>query len=275
MALNYDLEYRLRYKSAEEVKHSGLYGRAVVEIDEAGRQVGQDMIPWGWTLNFTAFDLAVSDRLSFESVTGIGDKKSQRDTSHRTGIHAKLKSGHPFNRFRRDTPTYRLFGTRRVLTEITLDITPVADPAEEGMTTWGSASYMAEVDFRHEAQPDCLCFYLHVSQALYDRYLWNIAQGLVNEVILSVGVVDGFYAEWSPGITTHEVKILAGEEHKVAGAEGVELPRLGKVGKVELAMNGQGLLKRQSVPEPAEQRREDPAPEQIEERPGFRWPGRR
>ena len=214
MALDYDLEYGLRVKTADEIQHKGLYGGAVIEVDDAGRQVGQDMIPWGWTLNFTAFDLAVSDRLSLDDVTGLGDKKATRDTSHRHGIHAKLKPGHPFNRFRRDTPTYRLFGTQRVLTEITLDITPVADPADEGLTAWASASYPMEVDFRDEMTEDCLCFYMHVSQAVYDRYCWNIAQGLVNEVILSVGFVDGFYAEWSPGITTHEVKNRASQEHK-------------------------------------------------------------
>jgi hypothetical protein len=275
MALDYDLEYGLRYKSAEEVKHSGLYGRAVVEVDEAGRQVGEDMIPWGWTLTFQAFDLAVSDRLSFDSVSGIGNALSQRDMSHRFGIHAKLKPGHSNARFRRDTPTYRLFGTQRPLKEMTLDITPVADPADEGLTAWASASYMMETDFRNERQPDCLCFYFRVSQAVFDRYIWNLGQGLVTELIMSVGFVDGFYAEWSPSITTHEIKILASEEHPIVGAEGVDLPRIGNVGNFEVAMNGQGLLKRQSVPKLVEQHRDDPAPEQVEERPGFRWPGRR
>ena len=59
---------------------------------------------------------------------------------------------------------------------------------------------------------------------------------------------------------------------KVAGSEGVELPRIGKVGKVELAMNGQGLLRPRTAA-PAE-RHEDPAPDPVhEERQGFCWPG--
>lgn len=43
----------------------------------------------------------------------------------------------------------------------------------------------------------------------------------------------GFYSEWSPGISTHRIKILtADKEHKVEGdGEGeIELPRLREVG---------------------------------------------
>lgn len=271
MPLNYDLEYGLRFKDEAELQHSSLYGNAVVEVDDQGRQVGQDMIPWGWTLSLTAFELSVSDRLSYEDKNGIGRELPGREVGHRFGIHAKLKPGHPRQRSW-DNTTYRLFGTTRVLEEMTLDITPTSSPEDEGCTAWATASYMSEVDFRTERQPDCLCFYMHVSQAVYDRYVWNIAQGLVNEVILSLGFVEGFYAEWSPGITTNEIKILAGEEHQVQGApEG--LSRLGKIGKVELAMNAVGIIDKRSAP--INLRPEQSDEETEETKGGFRWPGRR
>lgn len=270
MPLDYDLEYRLRFKGEDELQHKSLYRNAIVEVDDQGQQVGQDMIPWGWTLSFSAIELSVSDRLTYEDRTGIRDQQPSRQVEHRYGIYAKLKPGHARQRSW-DNTTYRLFGTSRVLEEITLDIRPTSTLDGEGCTAWATASYVTEVDFRNEVQPDCLCFYMMVSQAVYDRYLWNIAQGLVNEVGLHLGLVDGFYAEWSPGVSTREVKILAGEEHKVEGAEGLTLSRLGKIGKVELAMNAVGLINKRAAPI---ELGADEEPEE-EARQGFRWPGRR
>lgn len=272
MPLDYDLEYRLRFKGEEELQHKSLYRNAVVEVDDRGQQVGQDMIPWVWTLSFSAIELSVSDQLSYEDHVGARGEAPGRKIGHRYGIHAKLKPGHSRQR-PWDHTTFRLFGTNRVLQEITLDIRPVSEPEDEGCTAWATASYAADIDVRNEIQPDCLCFYMMVSQAVYDRYLWNIAQGLVNEVILSLGFVDGFYAQWSPEVSTREVKILAGEEHKVDGAEGLTLSRLGKIGKVELAMNAVGLINKRTAA--VELGADDEPDEEVGGRQGFRWPGRR
>lgn len=274
MPLEYDLEYGLRLKGEGELQHKQLYTSAIVEVGSDGHDVGHDLIGWGWNLSFAAFDLSVSDQLTYEEKNGIGRALQGRETTHRYGIHAKLKPGHPRQHRWEDT-TYRIFGTRRVIKEITLDIRPVFNPAEEGCTAWATASYMSEIDFRNVVQPDCLCFYMLVSQAVYDRYVWNLAHGLVNEVTITVGYVDGFYAEWSPGISTEEVKIL-GSDHVVQGAEGMELARIGNVGRVDLSMNAVGLIKppRQAMEPETDYHQDEPAAEE-EPQQGFRWPGRR
>lgn len=62
----------------------------------------------------------------------------------------------------------------------------------------------------------------------------------VDEMILSVGSVAGFYSEWSPSISTRTVKVLTkGSEQKITFPPGnqVEPPRLGHVGAAELYMN--------------------------------------
>ena len=86
----------------------------------------------------------------------------------------------------------------------------------------------------------------------FARYAAKVAYGLVDEMILSVGSVAGFYSEWSPSISTRNVKVLThGSEQKIALPNGhhVELPRLGHVGAAELYINRR-LEFRKRAPEP-------------------------
>jgi hypothetical protein len=94
----------------------------------------------------------------------------------------------------------------------------------------------------------------------FARYGAKIAHGLVDEIILSVGSVAGFYSEWSPSISTRDVKVLAtGSEQKITLPRGFKFdpPRLGHVGKAELYINRR-LEFRKREPEPEEAVREIP-----------------
>jgi hypothetical protein len=96
-----------------------------------------------------------------------------------------------------------MFGTDRAIKSFQLDIHPIADPAEqESCKAWGSVSYTSEIDFRDETVDDCIVFYLFVKPETFARYAAKIAHGSVDEMILSVGSVAGFYSEWSPSIST-------------------------------------------------------------------------
>ena len=134
-----------------------------------------------------------------------------------------------------------MFGTDRAITSFDLNIYPIADPAEqESCSAWGSVSYTTEIDFRHETSDDCVVFYLFVKPDTFARYGAKIAHGLVDEMILSVESVAGFYSEWSPSISTDNVKVLTeGSEQKIIlpPSHKVEPPRLGHVGKAELYIN--------------------------------------
>lgn len=272
MGLDFNLERTLRLKPHDEIEHKNLYNRAIVELDGRGAQVGRDMIPWVWTTSFRATDFTVCDNVSFETMLMVGRPHAERKTARRNYIQARLKPGrlHQADDLFDHEPTYRFFGTDRVIKDFRLDILPVDDPADEGCTTWGSASYDAEIDFRTEATEDIVQFYLQVSPSLFDRYLWNIGQGLANRIGLAVGFVDGFYSDWSPGVTTREIKVLAGDEHKIEDANGVEMPRLGKIGKVEFFMHGHFDVS----PLPPVVAEEEQV-EGDEERRGFKWLGRR
>jgi hypothetical protein len=134
-----------------------------------------------------------------------------------------------------------MFGTDRAIKSFQLDIHPIVDPAEqESCSAWGSVSYTTEIDFRNETIDDCIVFYLFVKPETFARYAAKVAHGLVDEMILSVGSVAGFYSEWSPSISTRNVKVLTqGSEQKIPFPPGhhVGPPRLGHVGAAELYIN--------------------------------------
>lgn len=245
--MNFHLDHQLRLKSVDEIDHTGLYQWAIVEVD-GGRQVGTDQIPWRWTLNFKGTELAVSDGLGFDGVDFKGNDREVTAT-HRHRIRVKLRPGGMGDDDDwTDEPSYSFFGTDRTITDFQLEVLPVAADQKEGCSSWGSVSYTTEADFRDDTTTDTVQFYLMVSQAMFDRYIWNIAQGLADEIYLAVGNVAGFYSDWSPSITTTDIKVLAGTEHVVAGASDIDLPRLGKIGNTEFYMIARRQLERAAPP---------------------------
>ncbi len=275
--MDFHLDRALKLNVSAE--HKNLYSWAIVEADDAGQQIGIDQIPWGWTLHFKATEFSVSESLRIATRDLRGGDQADEITK-RSVIRVNLTPGHPKDdeQGRAGEPTYRMFSTDRLIRDFRLDIVPItSDDESENCTAWGSASYTSEIDFRHETTSDLINFYLFVRQERFDRYVWNIAQGLADDMILSVGHVDGFYSEWSPSISTNEVKVLtSGEEHRVEmpGLIGFEMPRLGKVGQAEFFMNARRVIRAPDVDSDSAQQTDD-GKAGGDSRSGFRWPSRR
>jgi hypothetical protein len=114
----------------------------------------------------------------------------------------------------------------------------------------------AETDFRNETTDDCIVFYMFVKADTFGRYAAKIAHGLVDEMILSVGSVAGFYSEWSPAISTGHVKVLTtGSEQNITLPAGLQFepPRLGDVGRVNLYINRRLEFAKPEAPDAAEE----------------------
>lgn len=239
--MDFHLERGLRLIT--EPEHKSLYNWAISEIDAQGRQVGVDQIPWEWTLNFTATSCVLSDSIDIdppfqmEKTTPAPPKVVQLQI-----IRATLRPGHPRDdgSYFRET-AFAMFGTDRIIKSFALEIHPIADPTkQEKCTAWGSVSYTTEIDFRNETTDDCIVFYLFVKPETFARYGAKVAHGLVDEMIFRVKSVAGFYSEWSPSISTQNVKVLTpGDEQKITLPPGhqFELPRLGHVDGAELFIN--------------------------------------
>ncbi len=237
--MDYHLDRRLRFFG--QPKHKSLYSWAINEVDESGQVVGDDQIPWGWTLYFTAIELILGDQLTLSEGSEFEGRLPQKaEISHRRTIRAKLRPGadHHEGDWHRQT-TYRMFGTDRVIKDFRLDILPLKSEVEiEHCRAWGSVSYTSENDFQQVTTEDCLLFYLMVKPSTFEHYAKRITFGTADEVVLGLGMVSGFYSQWSPSISTRDVKVLTTvDEQAVDVPAGINLPRVGRVGEVTLHIN--------------------------------------
>jgi len=240
--VDFHLELGLRLQT--ELEYKDLYGGwAINEIDAQGQQIGHDQIPWEWTLCFTATSCVLGDGIEIKSQLQIEETTpALHEIVQRQVIRVRLRPGSPRDDedYFRQT-TFSMFGTDRAIKSFQLDIHPIANPAEqERCRAWGGVSYMAEIDFRNETTDDCIVFSMFVTPDTFARYAAKIAHGSVDEIILSVGSVAGFYSDWSPSISTRQVKVLTkGSEQNITLPAGLQFepPRLGYVGTAELQIN--------------------------------------
>ena len=222
---------------SSESEYKNLYPWSLQELDAEGKKISRDQIPWEWTLYFTATELALSDTLRIETDYRSEDN-NQNTVRERQNIRAKLTPGDPWDHRRFHSTAYSMFGTDRMISSFELFIEKLEGEEErERCTVWGSVSYTTEVDFRDETTDDALVFHLYVRPETFARYAAKVGAAEVNEAVLRVGHVSGFYSDWSPAISTDEIKVLTSHrEHEVEVPEGCEIvpPRLGKVGDVEI-----------------------------------------
>jgi hypothetical protein len=232
--LEYHLDRRVVLNRDSEFKN--LYEWSLQELDAEGSKVGLDQIPWEWSLYFRAKELTLSDTLAIEQPKSVSSDDNDRITvSERRFIKAKLspESGRSFH-----DSIYSMFGTNRTISSFELHIEPLqSEDQQERCMAWGCVSYTSEIDFRYETMNDTVIFYMYVRPGTFDRYAAKIAASEVNEAILRVGGVAGFYSEWSPSVSTGNIKVLTShKEHVVETLDEIEIdpPRLGTVGEVEL-----------------------------------------
>lgn len=235
--MDYHLERGLRLHT--QPKHKNLYSWAINEIDEQGRKVGEDQIPWAWSLYFIATSCVLGDSIDLKTKYASQEKEletAEIAEDQRIAVTLRPQDEDSFRGAK-----FSMFGTDRVIKSFQLDIRQLTDPAaQESCSAWGSVSYTSEIDFRNETVDDCVVFYLLVKPETFARYAAKVSAGSVDEMGFRVGGVAGFYSEWSPSISTHRVKVLTrGDEHKVALPRGVDFdpPRLGYVGDAALHIN--------------------------------------
>jgi len=230
------LERTLRLKTGGEIASPNLYSHAIVEVDHAGQQVGSERIPWPHTLFFFSSELTISDLTHYEISNGLGRPHPKEFAETRViqailqptvALRSRPWTGHP---------TYRMFGTDRRIENFTLDIAPSDNFDEQECSAWGCPSYIVEMDFTQELVDDAVHFYWTVPRATYDRYLWTFANGLADQVRFSARGVSGFYSDWSPSIDADEIKVLTTQNQPIFGEAEGSMPRLGPIGRGELAL---------------------------------------
>jgi hypothetical protein len=95
----------------------------------------------------------------------------------------------------------RPFGTDRTISSFELFIERLdGDEEQERCTAWGSVSYTFDNDFWDETMDDSVVFHLYVRPETFARYVAKVGAGEVEEALLRISHVDGFYSDWSPAI---------------------------------------------------------------------------
>ncbi|MGX5851765.1 hypothetical protein ACWGTO_32745 [Mesorhizobium sp. PL10] len=216
-----------------ESAYKNLYEWSLQEVDADGEKIGRDQIPWEWTLYFKATELTLHDTLTVGSVLPNASQDDINTVTAKQGISAKL---HPFGTTW--PPSYSMFGTDRTITDISLSIMSSAvDAEQEQCVAWGVVSYTSEIAFREETKPDCIGFYLFVRPDRFAWYAEMVATSAVEDVLLFVGRVPGFYSDWSPSISTNRIKILAdksAQKIEVPADCEIDPPRLGRAQYAQL-----------------------------------------
>ena len=249
--MQYHLDRTIHFTTEQEFK--SLYRWSLQEFSAAGQPLGTKQIPWMWSLYFTGTDMTLHHVIEVERETAQPQNNEQ--------IQISLTPGQ-----RRYTATrYSMFGTDRTIKSFTLTVRSMQTQAPPSCTAWGFPSYStdAEVDFPAETVGDAIGFELTISEREFATLRLAAQQSTGDySITFAVSGVQGFYADWSPGISTSAVKVLAaGTEQRLVIPEDLgPLPRLGKVNEAKL------YLARRSALAPSNRNTETvEADEQVEE----------
>jgi hypothetical protein len=231
------LDRKIRFNN--QTKYKRLYSWCLQEVENNGEEQGIDLIPWNWSLYFTASELRLSHGITGE----IRENILFQDFEY---IHANLHPG-VCNDGKRleDDVSFSMFGASRAITDFTLRITTIDGDEKEYCRAWGHVSYMSEISFRYRTEPDRVGFELGLSKKRFDKLASLISNKTIDVVRLRLKDVSGFYSQWSPDIFTDNVKVLTdASEHEIDTPEGceTEIPKLGDVGKFNLELTTRSKL---------------------------------
>lgn len=227
--MDYHLERKIQLSTESEYK--SLYSWAIQELDEQSQQIGQNLVPWEWTLYFVASELRYNYSICLQNST----RDTESNIIESESITAILHPGFCRDGNIEDQVLYSMLGTNREIKNFHLKIYRNKEPGENEkcfMSACISSSY--EIDFRQITDHDTLEVILHLSAPRFNKMVEIINTGLEQIMQLQLGQVDGFYSEWSPSIFTSYIKILTSiKEQEVINKNNCEIKpsRLGNVGE--------------------------------------------
>jgi hypothetical protein len=233
--MEYNLDNRVVLSTKRE--HKNLYPWSIKEYDKSGKQIGGDQIPWDWSLNFEAVELARSLEIREDGLVG---EESKINVSER--LYGKLLPSVQS----REAGYYSMFGTQRQIKQFHLFIFRATSSEKESCYVWGSASYTSDLDFEDVTEPDCLQINVSLSSEKFDQVMDFVKSPHgATGVAIRLSGVSGFYSDWSPSIRTDSIKVLANtQDQKLENPENlaVDPPTLGHVQNFQISVR-QNLLK--------------------------------
>ncbi len=225
----------------EDAEHSSLYRWSLREIGEETSGYQRDKIPWLWSQYFTMSEIKALSSLNLSDWVALNEEKVPKEIKEKQVIRAKLFPSEMGAGRIKTCTHYSMFGTNRTINSFEIEIFEVEQGKSESSYAWASVSHTTEIDFRDVKSDDVIVFGISVSKERFSSLLRLFQAQSISGGSLRVRGVDGFYAEWSPGISTSHIKVLTGDEkdHPVEIPEGCLIvpPRVGRVGDFELYLD--------------------------------------
>jgi hypothetical protein len=241
--VDFHRDHKISLSTESEFKN--LYSWSLREIDEDGKRVGRDQIPWNWNLYFTLADIGLfyslkTDRYA-DHVDGNESKIFEKEF-----IKAKLVPNLLRDERFNDHTTYSMMGTKRRVSEFEVEIHKLKQGSseQERCRAYGTVSHTIDLDIGdYTTFEDNVVFSIYLHAEKFDHYVRRVSQKAFTGGSLRLGGVKGFYADWSPGISTNSIKILTGysKDHAVEVPEACPIvpPRLGEGEEFELLLIGE------------------------------------
>ena len=237
--MKHELEYKIQLN--EDIQDTSLYSWCLNEYDEENNKIDRDWIPFFWSLYFTANSLKVIREVT-NDIDENQNKKTQKIRKE-TRISGSLLSGSPTDgKNFEDRVMYSMLGTNRTIKQFHICI--YRNSEDEGIELCGSWGYLSceteDKNFIKYTEPDIVGFEIFLSKKKFDDLANLIESKKVDDVILRVDNVAGFYSNWSPTISPNYIKILT-NDHKVKTKDKskVQFPTLGLVDAPNLGLIGE------------------------------------
>lgn len=245
--MDYGLEKKIRFSSK---KDTTLYSWSLNELGSQEKDHTKDLIPFRFSTFFDVSSLRVVRTVGAKDKYSDGNVSLQSD--NRVFIRGDLTSS-----FRPKVDSchtsFYMFGTDRRIESMSLTVEDIGNNSDfEVCELWASPSYKGEVDWREFTEPDHISVTIGLKSEQFESFVRMIELGCVGVSQLILGHVDGFYAPWSPSISTSSIKVLT-EYHEVEGEIDLDkpLPIIGKVGEFSLTFISSTLDLKQKVDEDA------------------------
>ena len=238
-----DLRLDKKIHFNDETKYASLYKWCLNEVGENAVS-STDLIPWAWSFYFTASSLSVTREVAIGN-RYRDDEETKKETTDTTTIRGFLYSGGCWDgeSLERDS-NFSMFGTNRVIKKFDLSITKADEGEDEVCWLWGCPSYEFELDFRNDITDDDVVVNVSLNAKRFNELARLIEAKQVDIATVRLSRVAGFYSDWSPSISTSQVKVLTGE-HVIEGLEGkdIEPSTIGSVGEFGITLHSINDLK--------------------------------
>ena len=146
--MDYHLERKIRL--CEDSENKSLYPWSLQEFNKKGEKVGNDQIPWRWSLYFTASELNHSRSIDFDKSNDSEGEEDNKPVEESEIISAILHPGRCNDgKWLENDTSYSMLGTDRRVKEFGLQIYKLEEGDDnERCNLWGCVSYTAETDLK-------------------------------------------------------------------------------------------------------------------------------